>query len=347
MRTYDQRLLIPLAQAQKVLAGLQSAKLDDRNTAQGAMQAAAQYDGHAFASVALSPKMNRQELGNCTVLSQKLCLLYALQHLRELGDPEALNANEGAKLFARIWTEGFERVRRRLQDPQARRAAKYMGADVQVEMAAMLAPKSPTDGFKQAQARMPAAIDRVRRPADYARTTATLPHPTAAMHEARTMVLRPYALPPRPARPATPAALAAWGAEAPGKTPPAALLTWMETIEGTPWTPANVAETQGFDRLMAHLEAHATDKVARRRLSHWIQGASLADRGRAVAEQFEQNAPISDEALEDLRNFAFALRSDVNLAIQALPGSFVRALAKAGQSDAFASHLRDRFFATV
>ena len=347
VRTYDQRLLLPLTEAQGVLSNLQSAKLDDGPTAARAMRGAAQYDGSAIASMVISPAMRGQSFGNCTVHSQKLCLLYALQHLRELGDPEALNAHEGANLFARIWTAGFERVSRGIRDPQARRDAKHMAAKVQVETAAMLAPKTPTESRRHEPAvRQLAPMERVRRPADYG-------VPAAQPREAELLpldaVLPPAALqglPPRSPRPATPPALAVWGAEAPGDAPPTALLTWFSSVQGTAWAPADIAETKAFDRIQGHLKTKQTDGREHQKLNTWIDGEAFLRRGHAATEQIANDtAAPSPEILEDLRNFAFAIRSDANLAIKAMPNGFLQALTKASRIDSFTGYLRDRLFA--
>lgn len=104
-KTYDRRLLLPLPAAAAKIAAMQEAAALDSGIAAVALQEALGYSVDDRTSRALSPDLSAQNLGNCTVHSQKLFLMYELQHLSESNTP--LSPERGAYLFGRLWPAMF------------------------------------------------------------------------------------------------------------------------------------------------------------------------------------------------------------------------------------------------
>ena len=104
-KTYDRRLLLPLPQAAAKIAAIQEAAAANSQIAAVALQEALGFGVDDRMSRTLSPDLSAQHLGNCTVHSQKLFLMYELQHLSESNTP--LSSEHGTRLFERLWPAMF------------------------------------------------------------------------------------------------------------------------------------------------------------------------------------------------------------------------------------------------
>ena len=316
-RSFSERLHVPLVSCPKIIGTLQHAAITGPQEHGQALASLRDYHADRAESLALSPKIAAQALGNCTVHSQKLALLYELQHPQEHGN--TLTEQQGTQLFKRLW-EGVIKSAE-ASTPAGAASTHVARAAVNKELTWLAAVRSTP-----APARVAAAVPQTpagparRIPVAQFLATPAAPSPAVA-----------------PALPqAAPAALATY---ARGQVPSPALVQWARDIRHTDWTPTTVAELRGFRALLSHFRGPNPTPAQHQHAQDWIRDSGASDKLQLVSGAFIADPTASPEAQALARTSLFARFHDTTLASKRISSALFKAWAAAARHDPVADAL--------
>ena len=277
-RSFSNRLTVPLVQTADLLTGMMSAKLQTHRQQADFLAQLRMYDADSLLSNAASPAVQGQTLGNCTVHSQKLAILYHLQHPEERASN--LSLSEGTKLFTKIWG-GVLNVATStcgvlLADSTSKKKAESALAkerDWLEKVANPLAARKPFVAATRARAAVPVSqddsiavsIEKMKQDARTRRIASRHAEPKRCNAPADIL-----------AQLTRVAKIADWDTSGVIGTPDVAALTqWARhDLRGSWWEPSTTAELEGFTRLMDTIKSGMLNSRRLAFENRWLDGGN-------------------------------------------------------------------------